>query len=78
LLAFDRVGAEEIDLTQQRIAELLGVRRVSITQAAIRLQSDQLIEYVRGRVRLINRKKLAERSCVCAGVIARGFAAVTA
>jgi hypothetical protein len=77
LLAFDRVGAEEIDLTQQRIAELLGVRRVSITQAAIRLQNDRLIEYVRGRVRLLSREKLAERSCVCAKIIARGFAAVT-
>jgi CRP-like cAMP-binding protein len=78
LLAFDRVGAEEIDLTQQRIAELLGVRRVSVTQAAMRLQNDGLIEYVRGRVKLINRKKLEERSCVCAGAIARAFDAVTA
>jgi len=78
LLAFDRVGAREIDLTQQRIAELLGVRRVSVTHAAMRLQRNHVIEYVRGRVRLIDRKKLAERSCVCAGIIARGFAAVTA
>jgi CRP-like cAMP-binding protein len=78
LLAFDRVGAREIDLTQQRIAELLGVRRVSVTHAAMRLQRNHVIEYVRGRVRLVDRKKLAECSCVCAGIIARGFAAVTA
>jgi CRP-like cAMP-binding protein len=78
LLAFDRVGAAEIELTQQRIAELLGVRRVSVTHAAMGLQRDNLIEYVRGRVRLINRKRLAQRSCACAGIIVRGFAAVTA
>lgn len=77
-LDFDRVGAEAIDLTQQRIAEQLGVRRVSITQAAMRLQSDDLIQYVRGRVRLLDRKKLEERACACAGIIARSFAAVTA
>ncbi len=76
LLAFDRVGAEEIEFTQQRIAALLGVRRVSINQAAIKLQRDDLIEYVRGRVRLINRKRLEQRSCACSGIIARAFAAV--
>jgi CRP-like cAMP-binding protein len=78
LLAFDRVGAREIDLTQQHIAQLLGVRRVSITHAAMALQRNRAIEYVRGRVRLIDREKLAERACGCAGIIARGFAAVTA
>jgi Mn-dependent DtxR family transcriptional regulator len=57
---------------------LLGVRRVSITHAAMSLQSDGLIEYVRGRVTLLDRNKLAERSCVCAAIIARAFAAVTA
>jgi CRP-like cAMP-binding protein len=76
-LAFDRVRAQTIELTQQRIADLLGVRRVSVTQAAMRLQRDELIEYVRGRVRLIDRKKLEQRACACAGVIARSFAAVT-
>lgn len=78
LLAFERVGAGEIDITQQRIAELLGVRRVSVTHAAMGLQRDHVINYVRGRVSLLDRKKLAERSCVCAGIIAGGFAAVTA
>jgi CRP-like cAMP-binding protein len=76
LRAFDRVGGDQIGLTQGRIAELLGVRRVSITKAAIDLQSDDLIEYVRGRVRLVNRKKLEQRSCVCAAVIKRAFEAV--
>ena len=57
LLAFDRVGSREIDLTQQCIAALLGVRRVSVTHAAMDLQRNHAIEYVRGRVRLIDREK---------------------
>jgi len=73
LRAFDGAGSEQIDLTHQRIAELLGVRRVSITRAAGKLQTDDLIEYVRGRVTLINRKKLEERSCVCTAIIRRAF-----
>jgi Mn-dependent DtxR family transcriptional regulator len=78
LRAFAHVGGEQTDLTQGRIAELLGVRRVSITHAAMCLQSDGLIEYVRGRVTLLDRNKLAERSGVCAAIIGRAFAAVTA
>jgi CRP-like cAMP-binding protein len=76
LRAFDGVSSERIDLTHRRIAELLGVRRVSITRAAGKLQADDLIEYVRGRVTLINRKKLEERSCVCTAIIRRAFADV--
>jgi hypothetical protein len=76
LRAFDRVGGDEVGLTQQRIANLLGARRVSVTQAAKQLQADDLIEYVRGRVRLLNRKKLEERSCVCTAIIRRAFEAV--
>jgi CRP-like cAMP-binding protein len=76
LRAFDRIGGNEIAFTQQRIANLLGARRVSVTQAAKRLQADDLIEYVRGRVTLLNQKKLEERSCVCTAIIRRAFEAV--
>jgi CRP-like cAMP-binding protein len=72
LSAFDRVG-DELGITQERMAQLLGARRVSITQAAMQLQQDDLIDYVRGRVILLNRKKLEERSCVCASIIRRAF-----
>jgi CRP-like cAMP-binding protein len=75
LCAFDRVG-DELGITQERLAHLLGVRRVSITKAAMQLQQDDLIEYVRGHVTLVNRKKLEQRSCVCAGIIRRAFEAV--
>jgi hypothetical protein len=76
LRSFDRIGGNEIGFTQQRIATLLGARRVSVTQAARRLQADDLIEYVRGRVTLVNQKKLEERSCVCTAIIRRAFEAV--
>jgi hypothetical protein len=76
LRSFDRIGGNEIGFTQQRIANLLGARRVSVTQAAKRLQSEDMIEYVRGRVTLINQKKLEERSCVCTAIIRRAFEAV--
>jgi hypothetical protein len=78
LRSFDRTGDCEIEFTQGRIGELLGVRRVSITQAAMALQHEGVIQYVRGRVRLLDRRKLEQRSCVCAAIIARAFAAVTA
>jgi hypothetical protein len=76
LCLFDRVSGDEVSVTHVRIAELLSVRRTSITLAAMRLQADGLIEYVRGHVRLLDRKKLEERSCVCAAIIRRAFKAV--
>jgi CRP-like cAMP-binding protein len=76
LRSFDRTGGDEVGLTQERIAILLGTRRVSVTEAASDLRSDGLIEYVRGRVSLLNRKKLEARACVCAGIIRRAFEAV--
>jgi CRP-like cAMP-binding protein len=75
LCAFDRVG-DELGITQQRMAELLGTRRVSISKAAAQLQQEELIDYVRGRVTLVNRKKLEKRSCVCTAIIRRAFEAV--
>jgi hypothetical protein len=73
---FDRVPSGEVAITQERIAALLGVRRVSITLAASGLQSAGIIEYRRGLIRLINQKKLEQRSCACAGIIRRAFAQV--
>lgn len=73
--AFDRVG-DELGITQQRMAQLLGTRRVSISKAAMQLQQEDLIDYARGRVTLLNRKKLEERSCVCTAIIRRAFEAV--
>jgi CRP-like cAMP-binding protein len=75
LSAFDRVG-DELGITQQHMGQLLGARRVSITKAAMQLQQEHLIDYARGRVTLLNRSKLEERSCVCTAIIRRAFEAV--
>jgi len=75
LRLFDRLSGDEVAITQERMGELLGVRRVSITAAAGKLQAAGIIECLRGRVRLMNRTKLAERACACASIIARAFEA---
>jgi CRP-like cAMP-binding protein len=75
--AFDRVAADELVVTQSRIAEFLGVRRATVTVAAGHLQSAGIIECVRGRVVLISRKKLEKRACACNAIIRRAFEAVT-
>jgi hypothetical protein len=76
-LIFDRVPGDNVVITQERIAELLGVRRGSISNAAVRLHSAGVIEYRRGHVELISRTKLDARACGCAAIIRRAFASVT-
>ena len=65
LLAFDRAHADEIALTQEAIAALLGVRREGISEAARRLQAAGLIRYSRGNIRLVDREGLESHSCSC-------------
>lgn len=77
LRVFDRVSAEEVALTQEQIAYLLGVRRASITNVAGQLQAVGAIDYSRGHIRLINRKMVEERSCACAAIIRGAFEAVS-
>jgi CRP-like cAMP-binding protein len=77
LRAFDSVPAETIFLTHEHIALLLGVRRVSISVAAAKLQAAEIIAYERGRISLINREKLEVRACTCAEIIRRAFEAVS-
>jgi CRP-like cAMP-binding protein len=57
---FACVSGDEVALIHERIAELLGVRRVSITNAAGHLRTAGIVDYQRGRVRLVSRKKLQE------------------
>ncbi len=76
--AFDRVGADDLVVTQKRIAEFLGVRRATVTLASGHLQSAGIIECVRGRVALISRAKLEKRACACNAIIRRAFQAVMA
>lgn len=73
LLALDRLASSEIRMTQERIAHLLGVRREGVTEAAGRLQSAGLIEYSRGRIRVLERAGLEQRVCECYAVVRREY-----
>jgi CRP-like cAMP-binding protein len=69
LFALDRLGSSEVRMTQERIANLLGVRREGVTEAAGKLQEAQLIEYSRGRIRVLDRGALEARACECYAVV---------
>jgi CRP-like cAMP-binding protein len=65
LMTQDRVGADEFHLTQEFLAQMLGVRRPSVTVAAGMLQRAGLIQYQRGRIRIADRAGLEAASCEC-------------
>src|SRR4028119_46872 len=69
LLVYDRVGSNELQLTQEFIAEMLGVRRAGVTEAANRLQQAGLIRYNRGKITIVNRQELEAASCSCYGIV---------
>ena len=65
LTAQDITESETIDITQEVLSELLGTQRVTIAAAAGQLQRDQLIQYRRGHIHILNRKKLEALACDC-------------
>ncbi len=65
LSSVDRLPSDELCLTQEAIAGMLGVRRESITKEASELQAAGLIQYVRGRIVVIDRPRLEARACEC-------------
>lgn len=74
LLAFDRQGGNgELRLTHESLANLLGVRREGVTEAAGRLQDAGAISYGRGCIRLEDRKALEQRACECYDVLHRDY-----
>jgi CRP-like cAMP-binding protein len=68
LMCRDRVEKEEFVLTHEFLAEMLGVRRQTVTVIAGTLQTASLITYRRGVIRILNRKRLEDGSCECYGV----------
>ncbi len=56
-------------MTQELISNMLGVRREGVTEAAISLQRAGLIDYARGRIKVLNRAGLEQRSCECYAVV---------
>jgi CRP-like cAMP-binding protein len=73
LLSHDRVKADELIMTQELIADMLGVRREGVTVAAGRLQDSGAISYVRGHITILDRQKLEETVCECYRVVKDEF-----
>jgi CRP-like cAMP-binding protein len=69
LLSLDRLSSNELKMTQELIANMLGVRREGVTEAAGHLQKDGLIHYSRGRITVLNRRGLEKRVCECYAVV---------
>jgi Mn-dependent DtxR family transcriptional regulator len=69
LTAHDRMGDGEFALTQEALAQMLGVRRASISAAAAQLQELGLIRYRRGYVTLVDRQALEQASCECYRIV---------
>ena len=73
LLSLDRLEGNELVMTQELIANMLGVRREGVTECAVRLQRAGLIRYSRGRISVLNRPGLEKRSCECYAVVKREY-----
>jgi CRP-like cAMP-binding protein len=73
LMTHDRVGADEFHLTQEFLAQMLGVRRPSVTVAAGLLQKAGLIAYQRGRIRIVDRPGLEQGACECYDTVRQEF-----
>jgi len=69
LLSLDRLSGNQVTMTQELIANMLGVRREGVTEAAGKLQRQGVIEYSRGRLTVLNRPRLEELCCECYAVV---------
>ncbi len=73
LLSLDRLRANELAMTQELIANMLGVRREGVTEAALKLQQAGLISYTRGHIVVLDRPGLEKRACECYAVVKREY-----
>jgi CRP-like cAMP-binding protein len=73
LLSHDRLQTDELIMTQELIADMLGVRREGVTVAAGHLQDIGAISYVRGRIQIVDRRKLEDTACECYRVVKDEF-----
>ena len=71
LLSLDRLPSNDLKMTQGLIANMLGVRRSGVTEAAGKLQAEGLITYRRGRITVLDRPRLEARVCECHKVVKR-------
>ena len=73
LLSLDRLSSTELSMTQELIANMLGVRREGVTEAAGKLQKEGLIRYSRGRITVLDRPGLEKEVCECYAVVKKEF-----
>ena len=73
LLSIDRLPSPQITMTQELIANMLGVRREGVTESALKLQQAGLIRYARGRITVLDRAGLERRTCECYAVVKAEF-----
>lgn len=73
LLSLDRLSDNELTMTQELIANMLGVRREGVTEAAGKLRDEGIIEYHRGVIKILNRPKLEHKVCECYAVVKKEF-----
>ena len=73
LLSLDRLQDNELVMTQELIANMLGVRREGVTEAALKLQQDGLIRYARGRITVLDRPAIEKRTCECYAVVHKEY-----
>jgi CRP-like cAMP-binding protein len=73
LLSLDRLQGNELVMTQELIANMLGVRREGVTEGALKLQQAGLIRYGRGHITALDRKGLEKRSCECYAVVKKEY-----
>lgn len=74
LMSLDRLPSNELAMTQELIANMLGVRREGVTDAAGKLQRAGVINYSRGRIKVLDRPRLEEMACECYEVVRKEFA----
>ena len=67
LMSSDGVASEEVNLTQEYLATMLGVRRPGVTEVAGKLRAEGLIDYARGSIRILDRAGMERRACECYG-----------
>ena len=73
LMSLDRLKSSELVMTQELIANMLGVRREGVTDSATKLQNAGLIKYSRGRITVLDRPGLEERTCECYAVVKKEY-----
>ena len=73
LLSLDRLSTFELTMTQELIANMLGVRREGVTEAAGKLQRAGIIRYSRGRITVLDRERLEQNVCECYAVVKAEF-----